>query len=134
MMRLRSCLVLFLCLLACGGCGKTKSTAQLLEDLKGPEERDRLIAVRLLPQRKQEAALIVPALIEALKDKENDIRLSAAIGLGSFGEQAADAIPALQQAAKGDHDARARKAAGVALSRIDPAHFSDPSRLPRTPP
>ena len=107
-----------------------KSTARLLVDLKGPQERDRLIAVRLLPQRKGDAVQIVPALIEALNDKESDIRLSAAIGLGLFGERATDAIPALKQAAQKDHDARARRAAGIALSRIDPKNFTDPSKQP----
>jgi HEAT repeat protein len=120
--------VLLLGVLACGGCGKGKSTAQLLEDLAGAEERDRLIAVRLLPERKEDAARIVPALIEALKDKGGDIRLSAAIGLGLFGEQARDAIPALQQAAQSERDARGRLAAGIALSRIDPVRFPAPSK------
>ena len=120
-MRVRIFLVLFVCLLACGGCGK-KSTDQLIQDLKSSQEKDRLIAVRTLPERKGDAAKVVPALIEALKDKESDIRWSAAIGLGSFGEQAKDAIPALQTA-KRDRDARVREAAGVALSRIDPERF-----------
>ncbi len=118
-MRVRICFVLLLCLLACGGCGKKKSTVQLLEDLKGPQERDRLIAVRLLPQRKEDAAQIIPALIEALKDEADDIRMAAAWGLGLFGEQARDAIPALRTAQR-DRDARVRKAADIALSRIDP--------------
>jgi HEAT repeat protein len=118
-MRVRTWFVLLPCLLACGGCSSEKSTTQLLADLKGSQERDRLIAVRLLPQRKGDAAQVVPALIEALKDKENDIRWSAAIGLGSFGEQAKDAVPALQTAQR-DRDARVREAAGKALSRIDP--------------
>lgn len=39
--------------------------------------------------------------------------------LGSFGEEAKAAIPDLQ-AAQRDHDVRVRRAAGVALSRIDP--------------
>jgi HEAT repeat protein len=123
-MRGRAGFVLVLGLLACCGCGKTKSTDQLIEDLKSGQEKDRLIAVRLLQQRKGDAAKVVPALIEALKDKDNDIRLSAAIGLGYFGEQAKDAIPALQQAAQQDRDARVREAAGVALSRIDPQRFT----------
>src|SRR6516165_5544519 len=122
-MHWRTWVVLMLCLLACGGCGKTKSTDQLIEDLKLPEERDRLKAVRLLPQRKGDAAKIVPAMIEALKEKGSDIRLSAVIGLGYFGEQAKDAIPALQQAAQSDKDGRVRKQAGIALSRIDPSLF-----------
>ena len=75
-------LVLLLCLLACGGCGKKKSTDELIADLKSGQERERIIAVRLLPQRKGDAAKVVPALIEALKDKEDDVRWSAALGLG----------------------------------------------------
>jgi HEAT repeat protein len=118
-MRLRTRFVALLCLLACGGCGKNKSTDELIADLNSPQERDRIVAVRLLPQRKGEAAQIVPALIEALKDKQGDIRLSAAIGLGWFGDQAKDAVPALQ-AAQRDRDVRVREAAGVALSRIGP--------------
>lgn len=125
-MRVRIHFVLVLCLLACGGCGK-KSTDQLIEDLKSPQDKDRLIAVRLLPQRKSDAAKIVPAMTEALKDKEGDVRLSAAIGLGYFGEQAKEAIPALQEAQR-DRDARVREAAGVALSRIDPARFPAPPK------
>jgi HEAT repeat protein len=104
----------------------------LIADLKSGKDRDRLIAVRLLPQRKKDPAQVIPALIEALKDPEHDIRLSAAIGLGSFGDQATDAIPALQ-AAQRDRDRRIRDAAGVALSRIDPARFPPPSRARRAP-
>ncbi len=128
-MRGRAGWVLLLCLVACGGCGKKKSTEELIEDLKSPQERERLIAVRLLQQRKGDAAQVVPALIEALKDKEGDIRWSAAIGLKYFGEEAKDAIPALQ-AARSDRDARVREAASVALSRIDPKQFPAPSKAP----
>ena len=124
-MRVRTPFVLSLCLLACGGCGKKKSTDQLIADLKGSEERERIIAARLLPQRKGEAEKVVPALVEALKGKDRDVRWSAAIGLGYFGGQARDAIPALQEAQR-DRDARVREAAGVALSRIDPARFPTP--------
>lgn len=126
-MRVRTRFVVVLFLLACAGCGKKKSTAELIADLKTSKEKERIIAVRTLPQRKDDAALIVPALIEALKDKASDVRWSAAIGLGSFGEQAKDAIPALQ-AARSDRDPRVREAAGVALSRIDPARFPDPAK------
>lgn len=121
-MRVRTRSVLLLCLLACGGCSKQKSTDELIQDLKSSQERDRLIAVRLLPERKADAAKVVPALIEALKDKGNDVRLSAAIGLGYFGPEARDAILSLQAAQK-DRDARVREAAGKALSRIDPERF-----------
>jgi HEAT repeat protein len=118
-MRMWTCLALVLCCLVCGGCARKKSTAELITDLKSGEERERLIAARLLQHRKGDAQKVVPALIEALKDKGSDIRWSAAIGLGYFGSQAKDAIPALQ-AAQGDRDARVREAAGVALARIDP--------------
>src|SRR5262249_6959938 len=115
-MRVRTRLVLLACLLACGGCGR-KSTDELIADLKSPPEKERTIAVRTLPQRRGDAAQVVPALIEALKDKDGDVRRSAALGLGSFGEQARDAIPALQMA-RHDRDGRVREAAGIALSRI----------------
>jgi HEAT repeat protein len=121
-MRVRTGLVLLLFVLVCDGCSKKKSTDELIGDLKSIEEKDRIIAVRTLPQRTGEAAQVVPALIEALKDKHGDIRLSAAIGLGNFGEKAKDAIPALQVALK-DRDARVREQAGIALSRIDPERF-----------
>ena len=114
----KSRMVLLLCLWTSGGCGK-ESTDQLLEDLKSPRERDRIRAVRLLPQHKGDASQVVPALIDALKDKQGDVRRSAAVALGYFGEQAHDAISALQTAQR-DRDARVREAAGVALSRIDP--------------
>jgi HEAT repeat protein len=121
-MRVRKGFILLLCLLVCGGCGKQKSTNQLIADLKSSQERDRIIAVRLLQHREGDATQVVPALIEALKDNQGDVRWSAAIGLGYFGEQAKDAVPALQ-AAQHDRDARVREAAGVALSRIDPEKF-----------
>jgi HEAT repeat protein len=126
-MRLRTHIVLVLYLLACGGCGK-KSTDELIGDLNSPVEKDRVIASRLLPQRKGDAERVVPALIESLKDKHGDVRWSAAIGLGYFGERAKDAVPALQQAQR-DRDARVREAAGVALSRIEPERFTSPAKL-----
>ena len=118
-MRVRTSFVSLLCLFACGGCGKKKSTDELIADLQSPQKSERIKAVRLLPRHIGDAAQIVPALIEALKDKEEDVRWSAAIGLGSFGDQAKDAIPALQ-AAQRDRDPRVREAARVALPRIDP--------------
>ena len=130
-MCMRTCGVLLLCLLACGGCSRKKTTDELIADLNSSEDRDQLIAVRLLPDRKGEAEKVIPALIEALKTKGSDIRLSAAIGLGYFGEQAKDAIPALK-AAQHDRDARVRDAAGKALSRIDPTTYKyDPKAARR---
>jgi HEAT repeat protein len=119
--------VLLLSLLAIGGCGSEKSTDELIKDLKSTEERARYIAVRKLPERKGDAAQVVPALIEALKDREGDIRVSAAIALGTYGEEAKDAIAALKEA-QCDRDARVRNAARVALSRIDPTSFPATSK------
>ncbi len=125
-MSIRAYRVLLLCTLVCAGCGKKeKTTSELLTDLKGGEERDRLIAVRTVPNG--EPAQVVPALIEALKDKENDVRLSAAIKLGVIGEPARDALPALEGALK-DRDARVREAAGKAMSRIDPVKYPTPPK------
>ena len=131
-MHVRTRFVLWLGLLMCAGCGKAKSTDELIADLKSGQERDRIIAVRLLPQQKVDAAKIVPVMTECLKDKQGDVRLSAAIGLGSVGEEAKLAIPELQ-AAENDRDARVRRAAGVALSRIDPKLVpkTDQSKLRR---
>jgi HEAT repeat protein len=115
--------LLFFCLLILAGCSKEKSTDELIADVKSNDEKDRIIAVRLLPQRKGAATpQIVSALTDALKDKHGDIRWSAAIGLGSLGAEARDAIPALQTAQR-DSDGRVREAARVALSRIDPERF-----------
>jgi hypothetical protein len=122
---------LLICSLALFGCGKReKSTPELITDLKTGQEKERLIAVRLLPQRKGDAAKTVPALVEALKDHHADVRWSATIGLGDLGASAGDAVPALQAALK-DHDARVREAAGVALSRIDPGRFAAPAHPPK---
>ncbi len=125
-MRWRKRLAMLFCLLACGGCSQEKSTAALLADLKSPQDKDRIVAVRLLPHRKGEARQVIPALIDALKDKHDDVRISAALGLGSFGEHAKDAIPALQ-AAQHDRDIRVREAASKALSRIDPSLPTNPA-------
>ena len=116
-------LALLICLVACGGCTREKSTAELIGDMKSQQGADKLKAARLLPWHEEDTATVIPALIEALKDKDGHVRRSAAIGLGELGEQAKDAIPALQSLQK-DHDARIREAASVALSRIDPTKFS----------
>ncbi len=130
-MRVRIRLVLLFGMLVCGGCGKQKSTEQLIRDLDSTQEKDRIVAVRLLQLREGDATKVVPALIKALKGQETDVRISAAIGLGYFGEEAKEAIPALQEA-EHNRDRRVREAAGVALSRIDPK--SSPSRPARPSP
>ena len=107
-------------LLLCAGCTKSKSTDDFIADLKSGTAGERVAAVRSLPQRNQDASIVVPALIECLKDKQVDVRLNAAIGLGEFGEEAKPAIPDLRTAEK-DGDARVRRAAGIAVTRIDPS-------------
>jgi vesicle coat complex subunit len=106
---------------------KTKSTPQLIADLNSADEKDRIVAARLLPDRKADSGQTIPALIGALKDKDADVRRSAAIGLGHLGGEARDAIPALEALLK-DKDARVREAASVALSRIDPSKFTHTSK------
>jgi HEAT repeat protein len=124
--RTRTLLVLLFGGLACAGCKSQKSTDELIADLKSSQEKDRIIAVRLLPQRTDDADRVIPALIETLKESDGDVRWSAAIGLGTFGDRAKAAIPALQ-AALHDKDARVREAAGKAISRIDPSQAPKPA-------
>lgn len=131
-MRSRPRFILMLCLMACVGCGRGKSTDQLIQDLDSSQEKDRIVAVRLLQGRDKDAAKVVPALTKALKSSETDVRISAAIGLGYFGEEAKVAIPALQETEK-DRDRRVREAASVALFRIDPEKFPDPTTKPTKP-
>jgi HEAT repeat protein len=130
-MRLRTCAILFLLLIVTvTGCGRSKSTAELLNDLKGTEDHDRVNAARLLPQKKGDPGQVVPALIQALKDKEGEVRRSAALGLGSFGDKARDAIDTLEAVSQSDRDPRVREAAGIALSRIDPERFPPRAKAP----
>jgi vesicle coat complex subunit len=127
-MRRRMVWVLLVAVSAGAGCGKQeKSTPELLQDLKGRDERDRVIAVRTLPDRSGDAAEVVPALVEALNDREADVRRGAALGLGSYGERAREAVPALL-AVLSDRDARVREAAGKALTRIDPEKYPVPPK------
>jgi HEAT repeat protein len=130
-MRIRRGWVLWLGLLACGGCGNQKSTDELISDLKSGKESEGVSAARSLPRGSRDAAKVVPALIEALKHKGTDVRRSSALKLGEFHDLAKDAIPALQEAEKGDGDPRVREAAGIALSRIDPERFPSKSKVGR---
>jgi HEAT repeat protein len=120
-MRVQPGLILLLCLLAFVGCGKKKSTDDLIKDLKSGNEKEKINAVRTLPA-KGEAAKVVPALIKSLTDRDGHIRRSAAIKLGEYGAEAKDAVPELEKRLN-DGDARVREAAGLALTRIDPEKF-----------
>ncbi len=125
-MRMQTGWILLLCLLACAGCSKQKSTDELIADLKSGKDKEGIIAARTLPRGKGDAEKVVPALIEGLKHKGTDIRRSSALKLGEFREQAKDAVSALLDVAEHDVDARVREAAGIALSRIDPERFPHP--------
>jgi hypothetical protein len=70
-MRLRTGLVLLLCLLACAGCGKKKSTDQLLEDLKSSQEHERLIAIRLPPHRKGDVDVSVSSVLDLTRPRRS---------------------------------------------------------------
>jgi HEAT repeat protein len=118
-MRKLAIFVMLLGVFACVGCSKSKSTDELVVDVKSGSPLDRIKAVRLLQQRTNDPEHVVPALIEAFKDKDANVRLSAANGLGYFGEQAKDAIPTLEAGLR-DSDSRIREAASTALTRIDP--------------
>ena len=63
-MRLHRWLLLSICLLTCLGCGRAKTTAELIGDLKSQQEIEKLTAVRLLPEHESDAAQVIPALIE----------------------------------------------------------------------
>ncbi len=119
-------LALLLVLLACGGCGKG-STAHWIGQLQATDSRTRVRAIHTLQERKEDAAEIVPALTEMLKDENIYVRRDAARALGTFGTEAKSAIDALQIVLR-DREPSVRKAAGLALSRIDPEHFPDPAR------
>lgn len=107
-------------LLATGVLGnREKSTGELIGDMGSTQEKDRIIAVRTLKVRPEEAAEVVPVLIKALKDRQSDIRIGAAIKLGLFGANAKEAIPALKEALQ-DRDARVRSAAAKSLGQVDP--------------
>jgi HEAT repeat protein len=114
------------CALACCGCG-TGSTAHWVEQTKSPEPKTRLHAVRILQQRKEDAAQSVPALIEALKDEQTDIRRDAAWTLGSFGAEAKCAVPTLAAALR-DPQPSVRRAAAQALKKIDPDAAAKPRK------
>ena len=49
-MRVQTGSVLLLCLLACGGCSKGKSTDELIADLKSGKEIEGLTAAHSLPR------------------------------------------------------------------------------------
>src|SRR5262249_6387518 len=69
----------------------------LIEDLKDPSVRTRMLAVSELLEMGPRAKAAVPALIAALKDEDPRVRLSAVQALGAVGPDAKTAAPALME-------------------------------------
>ena len=62
--------------------------------------------------------IALPGLVKALQSDRTPVRLRAVQILSALGPRAVDAIPGLHQAASDDADERVRKAAHLALSKI----------------
>jgi HEAT repeat protein len=101
------------------GCGKQKSTEELVVQARGPDESGRLQAVRALSAAPKKASQVVPTLAEALKDPNHYVRRDAARALRAFGPEAKEAVPQLLNAAR-DRESTVRRAAVNALKEIDP--------------
>ena len=114
---MKKSLVLFLVVLS-AGCGRGKTTADLLEQMRSKESTQRLHAIEALRDRGKEAA-VAPALALALRDEDAFVRRDAAEALGRIGADARQTTPALVATLK-DKKANVRLAAAKALSRIDP--------------
>ena len=97
-MRVQTGLVLSLCLLACVGCSKQKSTDELITDLKSGTEDRRGYRARTLPRGRDDAARSFRALIEALTHMGQRRPPQFRLKLGEFHEQAKDAIPCSRSA------------------------------------
>lgn len=109
--------------------GLRKKVDDLVAQLKSPEDKTRMLAVRALGQGAYPPGL--DALIEALKDKDPKVRLAAAEGLQNFGEP--KALDALKVAAA-DQDPRVRKEAETYFQeqkRLEDYRkiYKDPNRI-----
>lgn len=100
------------------GCGKQKSTEELVSQAQAADESARLQAVRALSAGPKQP-MVVPALTEALKDQNHYVRRDAARALRTYGADAKEAVPALLAAAR-DRESSVRRAAVNALQEIDP--------------
>ena len=112
--------IIVLCLVVLSaGCGRGKTTADLLEQMRAKESAQRLHAIKALGERGKDAATVAPALALALRDEDAFVRRDAAEALGRIGPEARQAAPALVATLK-DKKANVRLAAAKALKRIDP--------------
>ena len=112
--------VIVLCLIALStGCGRAKSTADWVDQLKSKESAQRLHAVKALGERSREAAVVTPALALALRDEDAFVRRDAAHALGKIGPEARATTPSVVAALR-DRNPGVRKAAANALKQIDP--------------
>jgi HEAT repeat protein len=103
-------------MLLVAGCSRT--TSDLVEQLKAKEGADRLRAIHALADRPGDSETVVPALSKTLKDHDPFVRRDAAIALGKLGPAAASAKPALSDLLK-DRNQGVKKAATEALKKIE---------------
>jgi HEAT repeat protein len=107
--------ILLIMIAGCGG----KSTTELITQMRSKDSAERIHAVKALSERRNDVAMVVPALTEALKDPDAFVRRDAASALGKLGADAREAIPALI-AAQSDKNASVRSEVAKSLRLIDP--------------
>ena len=105
----------------CTLCGCSKSTSDLVTQMKADDPILRREAIHALQERVNETSEVVPALVSALQDPDIYVRRDAARALGQLGASAAsDAVTPLLGALR-DKEVSMRKAAAAALKKVDPA-------------
>jgi HEAT repeat protein len=90
----------------------------LIEALRDSETGVRSAAAMAIGEVGPTAKDAVPALIESLKDKEVEVRGSAVFALGEIGPNASAAISALAGVVTRDEDSEVRRAAALAIGKI----------------
>lgn len=109
--------------LALGRIGRNKARRAvpgLVQALGDDQLRVRICVAIALALLKEKPARAVPLLTEGLNHKDPIVRALTCEGLGVLGKQAKEFVPALGIALQ-DDDARVKRAAGAALSRIAPS-------------
>jgi HEAT repeat protein len=123
MWRLAYSLVLSAGLLTAGCGGKVDADANRpvsywLDEVKKPDRKARVKAVRRLGQIGGGDPAAVAAVTDALRDKEATVRQAAVLALENLGPAAASAVPALTEVASRDPDKAVRSDATKALEHI----------------
>ena len=115
-------------LIVLSGCGSKQATIQSvhgkpleywLSELKRPEPKARIAAVKACKRVGDTDPAAVPAIASALNDKDAKVRDAAALAILNIGPAARGAVEALTNA-KGDKDATVRKHVEEALQHITP--------------